>query len=186
MIDFILTNRVITPTQVLGVIALTSANLETDHNFVLCKILLKRPQQKKKPPQFIENYNLESLTTESTKLLYKNRITNRFKELDLKPEWGVEESLQSLARRINETAEEKYQLGRNNSKDNIMTLLCLINGVLFLSGEYRHIQLITCSSFSSPLKGPHSHQFQISKKTWRNSFRLCGLFLNLSLVLMQP
>lgn len=91
MIDFILTNRVITTTQILGVRALTSTNLGTDHNFLLCKILLKRPQKKIKPPQFFKKYNLESLTTENTKLFYKNRITNKLKEINLKPEWGLEE-----------------------------------------------------------------------------------------------
>ncbi|XP_057657912.1 craniofacial development protein 2-like [Diorhabda carinulata] len=106
MIDFILTNRVITQAQVVDVRALTSANLGTDHNLVLGKILLKCPQQKRKHPQFIEKYNLESLTTESTKLLYKSRVTNKLKEIDLKPEWGVEENWQSTAKCIKEAAEE--------------------------------------------------------------------------------
>ena len=59
MIDFVLTNQVITPSQVLNVKALTSANLRTDHNLVLCKLLLKRPQQTRQPSEFIKKYNIE-------------------------------------------------------------------------------------------------------------------------------
>lgn len=115
MIDFILTNRVITPPQVLDVRALTSANLGTDHNRVLCKIRLKRRQQKRKPPHFIEKYNIELLTTESIKLLYENRITNKLKEVDLKPEWGAEETWQKIEKCINGAAEEAIEKRKINT-----------------------------------------------------------------------
>lgn len=101
MIDFILTNRVITTPQVLNIRAVTSANLWTDHNLVLCKILLKRPHQKRKPPQVIENYNMKSLTAERTKLLFENRVIDKSKEVDLKPEWRVKVSWQNAAEEAN-------------------------------------------------------------------------------------
>lgn len=45
IIDFIITNRKITPQQVLDVRVLNSANIGTDHGLVLCKLLITRPQR---------------------------------------------------------------------------------------------------------------------------------------------
>ena len=116
MIDFIITNRTITPSQVLDVRALTSANLGTDHNLVLCKMLLERPQRNRKAPMFIEKYNIESLATESTKLLYENRITSKLKKIDFQPEWGVEDTWQKIKKCINEAAEEAIGKRKINTR----------------------------------------------------------------------
>lgn len=47
-IDYVITNRAITPSQILDVRVLTSANMNTDHNFVLYKILLGYLSEPKK------------------------------------------------------------------------------------------------------------------------------------------
>ncbi|XP_044755383.1 craniofacial development protein 2-like [Coccinella septempunctata] len=49
MIDFIISNRAIMPTQILDVRALTSTNLGTDHSLVLCKLLMETPHKSRKP-----------------------------------------------------------------------------------------------------------------------------------------
>lgn len=77
MIDFVITNREITPEQVLDVRALTSANLGTDHNLILCKVHMERPNKFKKKPLYVEKHNIESLSTESTQELYKNRLSEK-------------------------------------------------------------------------------------------------------------
>ena len=82
MIDFIISNRAIIPTQILDVRALSSANLGTDHSLVLCKLVLETPHKIRKPPVIIEKYNIESLSDSSTRILYENRLKAKLQELD--------------------------------------------------------------------------------------------------------
>jgi len=48
MIDYVISNRTITPSQVIDVRARTSANIDTDHNLLLCKMIKKKPHRIKK------------------------------------------------------------------------------------------------------------------------------------------
>lgn len=87
MIDYIITNRTILLVRRLSVIfdvrVLTSANLETDHNLVLCKIMIGRLTKLKKEAEYMLKYNIESLETDNTRTLYEERLTNKLRKIDL-------------------------------------------------------------------------------------------------------
>jgi exonuclease III len=80
IINFIITNRTIQPTQILDVRALTSANIGTDHHLILCKLRIKKPIKRIKPAKYIEKYNVESLEEDSTKTLYENRLSGKISQ----------------------------------------------------------------------------------------------------------
>lgn len=88
MIDYIITNRTILLVRRLSMIfdvrVLTSANIGTDHNLVLCKIMVGRPTKLKKEAEYMEKYNIESLETDTnTRILYEERLTNKLSKIDL-------------------------------------------------------------------------------------------------------
>ena len=87
MIDFVITNRNIHPTEILDVRVLTSANATTEHGLVLCKYRNKITPQRKKPVEYATKFNIESFNNESTVQLYEERLKgkveiNPIKELD--------------------------------------------------------------------------------------------------------
>lgn len=105
MIDYILSNRSIKPQQVLDVRTLNSANVGTDHSMVLCKILLESPRKTKSTKVTVEKYNIESLTDESTRHLYQNRLSSKLREIDI-AELNVEDSWETIKTCILNAAEE--------------------------------------------------------------------------------
>lgn len=121
MIDYVISNRTIIPSQVIDVRALTSANIGTDHSLLLCKMLMEKPHRTKKPPVTIEKFNIESLTDDSTRNLYENRLTNKLKGLNMS-EGDVESCWNKIKSCIVKAAEEsigkrKVNInGTNNSK----------------------------------------------------------------------
>lgn len=121
VIDYIISNRTITPSQVIDVRALTSANIGTDHNLLLCKMIMETPHRTKKPPVFLEKFNIESLTDDSTRNLYENRLTNKLEGLNTL-ECDVESCWNKIKSCIVEAAEESIgkrkvnMNGTNNSK----------------------------------------------------------------------
>lgn len=82
-----------------------SANLETDHNLVLCKILLGYSSKLKKKTVYKEKYNIESLETDSTRELYESRLTNKLKKANLS-ECDVENCWKKIKNCIYEAATE--------------------------------------------------------------------------------
>ncbi|KAH1028339.1 hypothetical protein HUJ05_001700 [Dendroctonus ponderosae] len=114
-IDFIITNRVITPSQVLDVRGLTSANIGTDHNLILCNILLERAQTARKTPQYIEKYNTESLASESTRTLFESRLTNKLQGCNMAPDWDVEGILKNKLEEHIENREAQQAFRRKRS-----------------------------------------------------------------------
>ncbi|KAK9886005.1 hypothetical protein WA026_014791 [Henosepilachna vigintioctopunctata] len=104
MIDFVITNRAITPSQILEVRVLTSANLGTDHKLVLCKMLMEQPRKVIKKPIYIRKFNIESLSTESTRQLYELRLSSRLNNICIAGE--VEEGWQQIKTCITEAAAE--------------------------------------------------------------------------------
>lgn len=68
-IDFILTSRGINRTQLLDWRGLTPPNLGTGHQLISFNISLYK-----------EKYNLESLSSDSTKKSYEHRLTGKFKQ----------------------------------------------------------------------------------------------------------
>jgi hypothetical protein len=75
IIDFIITNRYFKPTQIIDVRALTSANVGTDHHLVLCKLNIEKPRKIQKPPKIVSKLNIESISDDSTRILYQNRLS---------------------------------------------------------------------------------------------------------------
>lgn len=75
MIDYIITNRNVHPTQILDVRTLNSG---TDHNLVLYKVRLKtRIMKIRQNAGYTTNYNIESLETASTRNLYQRRLAQK-------------------------------------------------------------------------------------------------------------
>jgi len=120
-IDYILTNRAIRPEQVLDVRALTSPNISSDHNMVLLKARLFIQPLKKKPPHYIEKFNLESLQQESVKLLYQSRLTEIIVDNEIKENSNIEDSWNKIKTNIEKAAKEaigtrKVNTNANNNK----------------------------------------------------------------------
>lgn len=78
MIDFVLSNRAIHPSQVLDVRSITSANIGSDHNLVLCKLRMNMQRKRQDKNNIIKTkFNIESLTNTSTKNLYQTRLQRK-------------------------------------------------------------------------------------------------------------
>ncbi|KAH1011026.1 hypothetical protein HUJ04_000468 [Dendroctonus ponderosae] len=96
-IDFIITNRAITSSQ----------------------ILLERPQTAKTTPVYIEKYNTESLASESTRILFESRLTNKLEGCNMALDWDVEGHWLNIKTCIEQAAEEaigkrKININANN------------------------------------------------------------------------
>lgn len=76
-IDFIITNKIILPTQVLEVRILTSANIGTTHGMVLCKINLDVIIKAKSKSPATERINVEKLEETFTQMLYQSRLQQK-------------------------------------------------------------------------------------------------------------
>lgn len=76
-IDYIITSRNIHPSKILDVRVLCSANTGTNHNLVLAKIRKNTFNIKTKPRKITEKLNMESISDETTKNLYRRRLEQR-------------------------------------------------------------------------------------------------------------
>lgn len=120
MIDYIITNRNIHPSKVLDVRVLNSANTGTDHNLVLAKI--RRHTQKKTNIIHgkIEKLNIEPLADDSTKHLYRQRLSQKIEESNIMAEDDVETTWAKLSSSITKAAEEalgKRQINIGNRRN---------------------------------------------------------------------
>lgn len=78
IIDFVISNRAIHPSQILDVRSITSANIGTDHNLVLCKLRMNIQRKRQEKNKCTRNkFNIESLSNTSTKNLYQTRIDEK-------------------------------------------------------------------------------------------------------------
>lgn len=75
IIDYVIWNRVLHPSQVLDVRSLTSAEIGSDHRLVLCKLRLEIQHKKKQSPSIKQKLNIESVQDEIIKNLYEKRLT---------------------------------------------------------------------------------------------------------------
>lgn len=80
VIDYIITNRTIHPKQILDVRSLNSANIGSDHSLVLSKLRMYPTQGKRKPPIYVEKFNIQSLEDQSTRRLRKSLRTPHSKQ----------------------------------------------------------------------------------------------------------
>lgn len=106
VIDYIISNRTIHPSQILDVRTLTTANVGTEHGLVLCKYRCHINHQKKKPPVNIEKFNIEALNNDSTKLLYKNRLEGKMASNPITEDEDIESSWNKIKTNIIESAKE--------------------------------------------------------------------------------
>ncbi|KAH1006887.1 hypothetical protein HUJ05_007578 [Dendroctonus ponderosae] len=90
IIDYIITNRNIHPSQVLDVRALSSANAVTNHNLVMAKIRVTTYQIKKKQNETTSKLNMEALANYSTKHLYQQSLKQKIANNGMKNDDGVE------------------------------------------------------------------------------------------------
>lgn len=122
MIDFVITNRILHPSQILDVRTLTSAHAVTQHSLVLCKVrvLLCKLNGKKKP-NYITKFNVESLKDESIKILYQRRLDGKITQNPVAEIESVEELWRKVKTNITNSANEAIRqrtINTNGSKNN--------------------------------------------------------------------
>jgi len=61
MIDYIISNRAVHPTQIIDVRSLTSANIGSDHQLVIAKLRLTTQLKKKAQTFYVDKLNIESI-----------------------------------------------------------------------------------------------------------------------------
>lgn len=106
VIDYIITNRTVHPSKILDVRTLTSANAGTEHNLILCKYRYKAKRNKKQARPAVYKYNVESLTTESTRVLFAQRLQAKLQENNIKDDDDSNEAWAKLQHNIQKSAEE--------------------------------------------------------------------------------
>ena len=82
MIDYIITNRNIHPSQIIDVRAFRTADIGSDHRLVIAKFRVLAQQIKKPKPSIISKFNVEASQNESTKYLYENRLSEKLKNIE--------------------------------------------------------------------------------------------------------
>jgi hypothetical protein len=85
MIDYIITNRTIHPSQIIDVRAFRTPDIGSDHRLVITKFRVLTQQAKKPPPNNIKKFNVEAFQNESTKHLYTKRLLEKLKNITLTP-----------------------------------------------------------------------------------------------------
>lgn len=122
MIDFVITNRRVHPSQILDVRTLTSANVGTQHGLVLCEYRLKQTKIRKKSPIYISKFNTESLREDSTRDLYQRRLNEKISQNIITLEDSVDMAWNKIKQNIIHSAKEaigqrKINInGRKNTK----------------------------------------------------------------------
>ena len=81
MIDYIITNRNIHPSQIFDVRAFRTADNGSDHRLVISKFRVSAQQTKKPKPSLISTFNVEAFQNESTRYLYEKRLSEKLKTI---------------------------------------------------------------------------------------------------------
>lgn len=126
-IDFIITNKVVHPRNILDVRVLSSANVGTDHNLVMMKIRECPVRKRNEIAVKVEKFNIESFTDESTQQLYKNRLKYKIQCNNISEEDNVDMAWQKLKTNILEATTEaigKRVVNVTNAKRNIKPWFC--------------------------------------------------------------
>ncbi|XP_055389945.1 uncharacterized protein LOC129618936 [Condylostylus longicornis] len=147
-IDYIITNRSILPSQILDVRTLTSANVGSDHGLVLCKIRENIPRSKQRKPEYIEKLNAESLNTDSTKLLYENRLRDKILNSPITEESSVEDAWEKLSSNIIAAAREALGTRKVNIHANNIRTPWFTTEIKILCAEKRkaYLKYMSCKS----------------------------------------
>lgn len=115
VIDYI-TNRNITPKQVLDVRSLTSANVGSDHPLVLGKLRMITTPERRAPVVETEKFNIESLINESTQKLYETRLKQHIAANSVGEEDSIDEGWTKIKNNIYKAAKEVLGCRRVNAK----------------------------------------------------------------------
>lgn len=107
MIDYIVTNRNVLPSQIIDVRTLNSANVGSDHKLLLGKIRLRMTRSSVKDRLTGEDkFNVEALWDESTKSLYQQRLATKISADPISDGDDLEYCWEKLKNQINEAAKE--------------------------------------------------------------------------------
>lgn len=107
IIDYVITNRHIHPSQILDIRTLNSANIGSDHKLLFGKIRMKlKPNKNTSPIKSEEKINVESLWNKSVRDLYQRRLKCKVENNPLEDGEDVDSSWEKLKRNINEAAVE--------------------------------------------------------------------------------
>ncbi|XP_050455237.1 craniofacial development protein 2-like [Cataglyphis hispanica] len=119
MIDFIISNRAVHPTQVVDVRSLSSADVGSDHRLVLGKIRLTTQLKRRLPPVMIKKLNIESIQDDTIKALYEWRLRQKIRENGIADEDDVEDGWKKIKSHMTMAAEEA--LGKRRINKNAAT-----------------------------------------------------------------
>ncbi|XP_056647239.1 craniofacial development protein 2-like [Diorhabda sublineata] len=116
IIDYIITSRNIHPSKILDVRTLTSVNTGTNHHMVLAimRNCVQRKTQNK--PKVTEKLNIESLSDDTTKYLYQQRLRKAINENKILKDDTVELAWKRLSTNIRTAAEETLGKRKVNRK----------------------------------------------------------------------
>ncbi|KAK4871765.1 hypothetical protein RN001_015889 [Aquatica leii] len=106
MINYSITNRQFTPSEIIEVRTLNSANIGSDHSLVLCKIRRKSLLKRKAEPIYSEKLNVELLEDESTRNLYKVRLKNNINKTPITENNNPDEAWTKIKNNILKAAKE--------------------------------------------------------------------------------
>ena len=106
VIDYIITNRLFLPTEILDVRTLNSANIGSDHALLLCKVRTHFQIKRKETSEPIEKLNIESLSYESTRELYCKRLQGKIDQNPVLEEDNVETGWNKLKVNIMKAVDE--------------------------------------------------------------------------------
>ncbi|XP_056639351.1 craniofacial development protein 2-like [Diorhabda sublineata] len=116
IIDYIITNRNIHPSKILDVRTLTSVNTGTNHHMVLAIMRNCVQWKTQNKPKVTEKLNIESLSDDTTKYLYQQRLRKAINENKILKDDTVELARKRLSTNIRTAAEEA--LGKRKVKLN--------------------------------------------------------------------
>ena len=106
MIDYVITNRNVHPTQILDVRSYRTADIGSDHSLVIAKLRASAQLTKKPRPELISKFNLEAFQNESIKHLYKNRLSEKLQEMTSTPSESPDRQWENIQECITRAAEE--------------------------------------------------------------------------------
>lgn len=114
IIDYVVTNRMCHPSNILDIRSLTSADIGSDHNLVLAKLRTTLKREKTIPRDTISKINIQSLQDGSTQKLYRDRLDERINNNGIREEDDIETAWEKIKTNILKSAEEA--LGKINRK----------------------------------------------------------------------
>lgn len=142
VIDYIITNRNIHPSKILDVRTLSSANTGTNHSLVLSKVrCCVQRGRKDKHAATVEKLNIESISEDSTKHLYQQRLMKKITENKIVEKDDVETAWRKLSNNIIAAAEEALGKRRVNINGKPQTKPWFREDIKTLAAEKRKAYL---------------------------------------------